>query len=688
MDKNTIIGLLLITAIIIGFSIFNRPTKEQLETERRMRDSIAQVEKQRAEMAEQQERAIAGQAATEQSGTLSDFFATGSTLPAADSVTTANVAASGVSSAVPPPLETEKVTEASAAVEKEHAALSGAAVDSAVSLRSHMAVLENDRIRLLLNPWGGSIYAVQLKEFLHHSGDSLYLFEGDEALFNLDLFNRNSVRLSTRKALFTPIRSADGKSVVMRLQQSPEQYVDLIYTLTEDAYMMDFDVRVVGMKTGLHPETLTNFRMEWQQKIRQQEKGRLFENRFTRIHYMYAGQDVKKMSEAKNDRRELTEPLKWFSFKDQYFMWVVIGEQPFNNTILTSEVLNDPLHTKDYRAEVWAPCRVDKEKDLVTARFRYYLGPVHYNTLKAYDRQVADGGEKLHLQENVYLGYRWLSWVNKWLVIPVFNFFLSLNWNMGLIILLLTLMVKLIILPLTYKSYMSSAKMRVLRPQVMEIEKKYPGKEQDMMMKRQQATMELYNRVGVSPMSGCLPMLIQMPVLLALFFFFPSAIELRQQRFLWASDLSTYDSIISWSGNIPIITRFLGNHISIFCLLMTAVNIVYTKYNMSLTDTGQQTMAGMKYMPIFMSVFMFFFLNNYPAGLNYYYFLSSLIAILVTILMKNVIDENKILAQLEENKKKPKKKSGFMARLAEAQKLQEKQARERAKENAKRNYRR
>ena len=180
-------------------------------------------------------------------------------------------------------------------------------------------------------------------------------------------------------------------------------------------------------------------------------------------------------------------------------------------------------------------------------------------------------------------------------------------------------------------------------------------------------------------MSGCLPMLIQMPVLLALFFFFPSAIELRQQRFLWASDLSTYDSIISWSGNIPIITRFLGNHISIFCLLMTAVNIVYTKYNMSLTDTGQQTMAGMKYMPIFMSVFMFFFLNNYPAGLNYYYFLSSLIAILVTILMKNVIDENKILAQLEENKKKPKKKSGFMARLAEAQKLQEKQARERAK---------
>ncbi len=194
----------------------------------------------------------------------------------------------------------------------------------------------------------------------------------------------------------------------------------------------------------------------------------------------------------------------------------------------------------------------------------------------------------------------------------------------GLIILILTLMVKLVISPLTYKSYISSAKMRVLRPQIQELEKKFPGKERDMMMKRRQATMELYNKVGVSPMSGCLPMLIQMPVLLALFFFFPSAIELRQQDSSWADDLSTFDSLISWSGDIPFVTKYLGNHISIFCLLMTVVNVFYTKYNMSMTDTGAQTMPGMKYMPIFMSVFMFFFLNSYPAGLNYYYFLSAL----------------------------------------------------------------
>ncbi|MFA5210734.1 MAG: membrane protein insertase YidC, partial [Proteiniphilum sp.] len=548
-------------------------------------------------------------------------------------------------------------------------------------------VLENEKVRILLSTLGGSIHSVQLKEHLRHNGDSLYLFEDEEARFNMVLFNRNSVRLSTELEMFTPIRSEDGNSVTMRLQTTPEQYIDFIYTLPEDEYMMDFDVQVAGMRNALHPESLTNFRMYWEQDLRQQEKGRMFENRYARIHYKYDRQDVQKMSESKNDRKELSEPLKWFAFKDQYFSAIVIGKKPFSNTILTSEVLDDPDHIKSYAAEVWVPGEISADSDLITAGFNYYFGPVHFNTLKAYDKGVSDSSQKLELEEIVYLGYKWLSWVNKWFVIPVFNFFLTLNWGMGLIILILTLMVKVVISPLTYKSYISSAKMRVLRPQIQELEKKYPGKEQDMMMKRQQATMELYNKVGVSPMSGCLPMLIQMPVLLAFFFFFPSAIELRQQGFLWADDLSTYDSLISWSGNIPFVTKYLGNHISIFCLLMTVVNVFYTKYNMSMTDTGSQAMPGMKYMPIFMSVFMFFFLNSYPAGLNYYYFLSTLYTIVITLIMKQTINEDKILAQLEANKKKPKKKSGFMARLAEAQKLQEKQAREKAKENAKRNYR-
>ena len=662
MDKNTIIGLLLITAIIIGFSIYNRPSQEQIAAQKRMRDSLALVDNERAAATSNSFNDTLEDAANEsiKGSNAADFFGAASTTAAtaADTTVAANLALS----------DSLSLTASSNQIEET-------------------VVLENEKVRIRLNTLGGSIRSVQLKEYLQHTGDSLYLFQNDEARFNMDLFNRNSVRLSTETEVFTPIRSADGNSVTMRLQTTPEQYIDFVYTLPADEYMMDFEVRVAGMRNALHPESLTNFRMFWEQDIRQQEKGRMFENRYARIHYKYDRQDVQKMSESKDDQKELSDPLRWFAFKDQYFSAIVIGDKPFSNTILTSKVLDDPDHIKSYAAEVWVPGEMSAESDLITAGFNYYFGPVHFNTLKDYDKGVSDSSQKLELEEIVYLGYRWLSWVNKWLVIPIFNFFLSLNWGMGLIILILTLLVKLVISPLTYKSYISSAKMRVLRPQIQELEKKFPGKEQDMMMKRQQATMELYNKVGVSPMSGCLPMLIQMPVLLALFFFFPSAIELRQQGFLWADDLSTFDSLISWSGDIPLVTKYLGNHISIFCLLMTVVNVFYTKYNMSMTDTGAQTMPGMKYMPIFMSVFMFFFLNSYPAGLNYYYFLSTLYTIVITLIMKQTINEDKILAELEANKKKPKKKSGFIARLAEAQKLQEKQAREKAKENAKRNYR-
>ncbi len=658
MDKNTIIGLLLITAIIVAFTIYNRPSKEQIAEQKRLRDSIALVEAQQAEIAtelgsKQASTSLSDDSVLGQGSSLSDFFRAGTPYNEAINDSTSEVTI----------LANEPVNE-------------------------EIVVLENDKIRLLLNTKGGKIQSVQLKEYLHYKGDSLYLFENDqESRFNLELFNRNSLRISTENEYFTPIKSADGKTVIMRLQNSSEQYIDLVYTLPEDEYMLDFDIRISGMRNGLHPESLANFKLNWEQKVRQQEKGRAFENRYSRIHYKYDKQDDSKLSESKNDQKELPDPIKWFAFKDQYFSAIVIADKPFNNTILTSQLLNDSEYIKNYKAEVWAPVEISTESDLISAGFKYYFGPVHYNTLKSYDDGVSNNSVKLELEEIVSLGYKWLSWVNKWFVIPVFNYFLTLNWGMGLIILILTIMVKIIISPLTYKSYISSAKMRVLRPQIQEIEKKYPGQEQDMMMKRQQATMELYSKAGVSPMSGCLPMLIQMPVLLALFFFFPSAIELRQQSFLWADDLSTFDSLISWSGNIPIITRFLGNHISIFCLLMTITNVIYTKYNMASMDTGQQTMPGMKNMPLFMSVFMFFFLNSYPSGLNYYYFLSTLITIVITLIMKKVIDEEKILAQLEENKKKPRKKSGFMARLQEAQKLQEKQAREQAKQNAKRNYR-
>ena len=654
MDKNTIIGFLLIGAIIVAFTLINRPNKEQLAEQQRLRDSIQQVESQKAALEAERLATDSSQQDSEikQQSSATDFFSTGTT-----------------------------TVNDSVAVQPD-------SIMAAAPVSEEFVTLENDKLKLVLTTLGGRIYSVHLKDEKKYTGDSLYLFDGDEAKFNLELFNRNSVRLSTADQHFTPIPTADGKSVVMRLENSPQQYIDFIYTLPADEFMLDFDIRIAGMKNGLHPESLMNFRVNWEQKIRQQEQGRQFENRFARLNYRYLGQDVQKLSDSKNDRKELTEPVKWFAFKDQFFSSIIIAEKPFSNTILTSQTLSTSEHIKDYKAETWVPVTTDPQKDELTASFNYYFGPNHFYTLKNYDKGTKESGQKLYLEELVDLGYKWLSWINKFFTIPLFNFFLKFNLGMGLIIFIMTLIIKLIILPLTYKSFKSSAKMRVLRPQIKEIEAKYPGQDKEMMLKRQQETMALYNKAGASPMSGCFPMLLQMPILLAFFFFFPSAIELRQQSFLWAHDLSTFDALIKWNAEIPFISKFLGNHISLFCLLMTVVNVFYTKYNMAATDTGQTQMPGMKSMPLLMSVMMFFFLNSYPAGLNYYYFLSTLFTIGFTFLFKQLLDEDKLLAQLEANKKKPRKQSGFMARLAEAQKIQEKQARERAKETAKKNYRR
>ncbi len=656
MDKNTIIGFILIGVIIFTFTIINRPTQDQIEAQQRMRDSLERVEMQRlANEAERKAFDSVNQNSGEvQKDVVSEFFATGdaevndSTLNSSDSI-----------AAVSPNVE-EFVT------------------------------LENENIELTLSTLGGAVHSVHLKGEKRHDGDSLYLFEGDESHFNIELFNRNSVRLNTNNQYFRPIKTANGNSVVMRLENTPGQYIDFVYTLPAGENMMDFDIRIVGMKNGLHPESLTNLRINWDQKIRQQEQGRQFENRFARINYKYDSQTkTQQLSNTRDDKKELTEPVKWFAFKDQFFSSIIIAEKPFSNVVLSSKMFSDDEeYIKDYKAEAWAPVEIEPTKDEISASFKYYFGKNHFYTLKSYDKDAESSSQKLYLEELVDLGYKWLSWINKYFSIPLFNFFLKLDWSMGLIILIMTIIIKLIVLPMTYKSFKSSAKMRALRPQIKELEEKFPGQDKDSMLKRQQATMELYNKAGANPMSGCFPMLLQMPILLAFFFFFPSAIELRQQSFLWAHDLSTFDALITWDFDIPLIGKFLGNHISIFCLLMTVVNVIYTKYNMAATDTGQGQMAGMKYMPYIMSIMMFFVLNSYPAGLNYYYFLSTLLTILFTVGFKQMLNEEKLLAQMEANKKKPKKKSGFMARMEEAQKMQEKAARDRAKEQAKKNYRR
>ncbi|MDD2551040.1 MAG: membrane protein insertase YidC [Dysgonamonadaceae bacterium] len=654
MDKNTIIGFLLIAAIMIVFMISQRPDAEQI-AQRRIQDSIQQLESERAKL--QAEETVSTAVLKEDTlKSLDSFFGEQSSI-------------------------TQDTTKTEVAEQSTQDSDTTTALVPTTSSRApeEFVTIENDDIRLKVSTQGGWIYSAELKDFKRYDKDTLFLFKADEARFNLELFNKRSVRLNTESETFKPILSDNGKKLTMRLGYTDYQYIDFVYTLPQSGYLINFDIRVNGMANDLHAESLQNFRIRWDQKLRQQEKGKNFENRYATIYYKYAGMDVKKMSVTKDKTEEYSEPVHWFAYKDQFFTTTFIADKPFSNTILSIKSTNEDNYLKNYGAEIWAPVSTNEAGQLF-AGFRYYLGPVHYTSMKKLNENV-EKSQQLHLEQMVNLGWNWLSWINKFFVIPIFNFFLSMGWGMGLIIFLLTLLVKLIISPLTFKSYKSSAKMRVLKPQVQEIEKKYPG--QDKAVERQKATMELYNKAGASPMSGCLPMLLQSPILIALFWFFPSAIELRQQSFLWADDLSTYDAIITWSGNIPLISKYLGNHLSLFCLLMTVTNIIYAKFNMDATSGGSQ-MAGMKYMPYMMSFMMLFFFNSYPSGLSYYYFVSTLITILLTISFRKVVNEEKLLVQLEANKRKPKKKSGFMARLEQAQKMQEQQARQRAKENAKR----
>lgn len=654
MDKNTIIGFLLIAAIMIVFMISQRPDAEQI-AQQRIQDSIQQMASERAKM-QARETTTADALKEDTLKSLDSFFGEQSSITQDTAETEA----------------AEQIIQDSDTI--------GAFIPRASSRTSEeFIIIENEDLSLKVSTQGGWIYSAELKDFKRYDKDTLFLFKGDEARFNLELFNKRSVRLNTESETFKPILSDNGKKLTMRLGYTDNQYIDFVYTLPQSGYLINFDIRVNGMTNNLHAESLQNFRIKWDQKLRQQEKGKNFENRYATIHYKYAGMDVKKMSVTKDKTEEYSEPIQWFAYKDQFFTTTFIADKPFSNTILSIKNTDEDNYLKDYGAEIWAPVSINEAGQLF-AGFRYYLGPVHYTSMKKLNQNV-EAGQQLHLEQMVNLGWNWLSWINKFFVIPIFNLFLSMGWGMGLIIFLLTLLVKLIISPLTFKSYKSSAKMRVLKPQVQEIEAKYPG--QDKAVERQKATMALYSQAGASPMSGCLPMLLQSPILIALFWFFPSAIELRQQSFLWADDLSTYDAIITWGGNIPLISKYLGNHLSLFCLLMTVTNIIYAKFNMDATSGGSQQMAGMKYMPYMMSFMMLFFFNSYPSGLSYYYFVSTLITILLTISFRKVVNEEKLLLQLEANKRKPKKKSGFMARLEQAQKMQEQQARQRAKDNVK-----
>lgn len=638
MDKNTGIGFVLIAAIVIGFTVLMKPSQEELAKEQRYQDSIQNVQAKQVK----------------------------------DDIKTADSADNASKSAVGEFFETN--------TQVSNDTVAGADSDSLAvnafkqqSNAEQIVSVENEKIKINISSKGGQMISAQLKEYNTYKGDSLYLFKND-ARFALELMNKKGVTLNTSEAVFRVIKSSGNEqTVVMRMNYSENQYIDFIYALAPDDYMVKFDIAVVGMQDMLSVDCLERFKLNWNQNLRRQEKSEKNEQRYARIHYKGTDGSFEELSDSHDESKEVPTGAKWVAFKDQFFASVLIADNEFTSPTLNTMMLQSEDYLKSYSASLYFKPTLG-EKGALVGGFKYFLGPLEYYMLKGYDDGVKDNAQQLELDKLIPLGWSLFRIINQYFIIPLFNMLENTGMQMGLVILLLTVIVKIIISPLTYKSFMSSAKMRVLKPQVDELNEKYPGQEKA--MERQKAVMQLYSQAGVNPMSGCIPMLLQMPILLALFSFFPSAIELRHESFLWASDLSTYDAIIEWNTNIPFISSWLGNHLSLFCILMTVTNVIYTKFNMDATNTGQQQMPGMKWMMMFMPVVFFFVLNNYPSGLTYYYFLSTLMTIIITLVCRWVIDEDKVLAKLEENKKKPKKK-GFMARLQEqaeqAQRTQQQQ---------------
>ena len=638
MDKNTWIGFALIAAIVVGFSFLNRPSEEELAERKRVQDSIALVQAQELEAKLISEQ-ITAQLQTEQNAAT----------PSED-------------------------------LAQQLAAVYGPFAPAAQG-QEGLITLENEKVRIGVAYRGGRIAKAELKEYKAY-GDSvndLCLFQGEESSLNFTLITNNSRILSTENMYFTIASQTTDKegntTLIMRLSTNIEDcYMDVVYTLPADDYMVGMSIQPHNMQWAL-AQNMASLEMHWSQLIPQQEKGRKFEEKYAQLQYMFVGGDIEKLSEVKADRAKESARLKWIAYKDQFFSTVLIAQDGFESTQMESTPQNTLNHyIKEYKTIASLPFDINGKKNV---DLKYYFGPNHYNTLKAYDKDVTNE-EKLHLNELVPLGWKIVAWINKALVIPMFDLFMSWGMHIGLVILLMTLVIKLILLPFVWASNKSSAKMRVLKPQLDEINAKYPPEK---MQERQQATMALYQKAGVSPMSGCLPMLFQFPVLMAMFWFLPTAIELRGQSLFWAEDLSTYDAIITWKTPIPL----FGTHLSLFCLIMTVVNIVYTHITMQTQSQGQE-MKMMKWMMYLMPLMFLFFFNDYAAGLSYYYFVSLLMTIIQTMIFRWSIDDKKVLAEMEANAKKKgnQKKSGFAARLEAMQREQQRLAREQAKANMRR----
>ena len=640
MDKNNLIGFGLIGLVLMAFVYFNQPDPKQIEAQKRYQDSITAV-------MQQQE------------------------------------------------------AEARAAALKEAAAMEALSNDSTSALfnalhgEEQFITLANNNLSVRISTLGARISSATIAGYKDQEGNPVTLFNeqdnislrnsrrNDDKQYNQLYFtiDGKEENIDTRKLYFTPVKTTEN-SVVMRLPLGVDKYVDFTYDLLPESYVVNLSIEAHNAQ-NIFPTSTKQMNIVWEQILRQQEKGFTFEQQYTSLTYKPVDEDTEHLNERTDDTEKIAESLEWVAFKNQFFSCIMVGKDKFNDAILTSDTLREGRgYLKNCSADMTTMFDPSGKNP---TELSFYFGPNKFSILKESNELIGGEDNDLQLQKLIYFGWPIVRWINRFFIMYLFDWLTSWGMNMGLVLLLLTIVVKAIVYPFTLKSYISSAKMRALKPYIDEINAKYPKQEDA--MKKQQEIMMLYNRYGASPMGGCLPMLIQMPVFIAMFNFVPNAIELRQQSFLWANDLSTYDAIISWNTSIwPI-----GNHISLFCLLFCIVQIANTYYtskmqpNVGGSPEQAQQMKIMRWMMYGMPIIFFFIFNDYSAGLNYYYFLSTLISVGIFIYLRYKVDENELLKKMEayyeKNKNNPAKRTNFMANLEAMQKELERRNEELKKNN-------
>jgi len=616
MDKKSLIGLGLIAAILITWLALTGPTKEQIARNKQIKDSVDLATK-TAQVAEE------AKLAAKKLASLNDTVAK---TPVSDSL-----------------LQIQKTN-----IYKDFAVASVG--------KKETATLENENIKVFISTKGGNVEKVILKNYKRYGKtEPLVLFDKDSTAqyLQFDAY-ANNMRFSTDSFYFKASSLAETVSgnnsgtINLKLETSnPGSYIEYIYTLKGNDYMLDYDINFVGMENIISNKN-NKVTMHWSQALPSQEKHIVKEREAATAYYNQTKEGVDYINARKSEEVQLNEDnIKWVSFKQHFFNSTLIADSEFlkdGSFVKTSEN-KESKYVKTITAELSIPYKHSSSEKFGMA---FYFGPTQYNTLKAYD---------IDLEKIIPLGWSVFSYINKWMIIPLFSLLSGLN--SGIIILILTLILKTLLFPIAYKTYMSSSKMRVLKPEIDELNAKY--EKLDDPIKKQQETMSLYRRAGANPLSGCLPMLLQFPILIALFGFFPAAIELRQKGFLWTDDLSTYDSVYNFGFEV----WGFGDHVSLFAILMFASTIIYTWMNQAMLQPQQTQMPGMKYMMYLMPVIFLAVMNSYAAGLSWYYFLANIITFLQTWLMKKFIDDGKIREQLLANMKKPEKKSGFQAKLEE-----------------------